>query len=61
MNERPRFCHSCKYDFKRNINNVNVKNILSGKACKLVCFCDEDRKSRSWKQHQILCNSIVTL
>ena len=58
---RPKFCHNCKYDFKRNVNNVNVNNILRYKACNLVYFCDGDCKSKSWKQHQILCKSIITL
>ena len=31
------------------------------KACNLVYFCDGDCKSKSWKQHQILCKSIITL
>ena len=60
LNERPKFCHNCKYDFTRNVNNVNVNNILSCKTYNLVYFCDEDCKSKSWKQ-QILCKSIITL
>ena len=32
LNERPKSCHNCKYDFKRNADNVNVNNILSCKA-----------------------------
>ena len=34
---------------------------MSCKACNLVYFCDEDCKSKSWKQHQILCKSVITL
>ena len=60
-NERPKFCRNCRYDFKRNVNNVNVNNILSYKACNLVYFCDEDCKRKKWKQHQIPCKSIITL
>ena len=61
LNERLKFCHNCKYDFKRNVNNVNVNNILSCKACSLLYFCDEDCKSKSWRKHRILCKSIITL
>ena len=61
MNERPKACHNCRYDFKQNVNNVNVNNILSCKACNLVYFCDEDCKRKRWKQHQIPCKSIITL
>ena len=46
VNKRPKSCHDCKHDFKRNVNNFNINNILSCKACNLVYFFDEDCKSK---------------
>ena len=61
LDERPKFCRNCKNDFKRNVNNFYPNNILSSKARNLVYFCVGDCKSKSWKQHQILCKSITTV
>ena len=33
----------------------------SCKACNLIYFCDEDCKSKSCNQHQVLCNRIIII